>query len=42
MWEKYLQKYVNKYLGKQESTTEQISGAVQAMLGKRLSYKELT
>ena len=46
MSEKHLQRYVDEYLGRhngrQESTMDQMSGVVQAMLDKRLSYKELT
>ena len=51
MSEKHLQRYVDecvgKHNGRQEPTTppptmSQISGVVQGMLGKRLSYKELT
>ena len=43
---KHLQRYVDEYAGRhngrQEPTMSQISGVVQGMLGKRLSYKELT
>ena len=47
MSEKHLQRYVDecvgRHNGRQEPTTmSQISGVVQGMLGKRLSYKELT
>ena len=46
MSEKHLQRYVDEYVGRhngrQEPTMSQISGVVQGMLGKRLSYKELT
>ena len=46
MSEKHLQRYVDEYVGRhnsrQEETMNQISGVVQAMLGKRLKYKELT
>ena len=46
MSEKHLQLYVNEYVGRhngrQEPTMNQISGVVKSMLGKRLSYKELT
>ena len=46
MSEKHLQRYVDEYVGRhngrQEPTMSQISGVVQAMPGKRLSYKELT
>ena len=46
MSEKHLQRYVDEYVGRhnsrQEETMEQISGVFQAMLGKRLTYKELT
>ena len=45
MSEKHLQRYVDEYAGRhnsrQEATMDQISGVVQAMLGKRLKYKEL-
>ena len=46
MSEKHLQKYIDdavqKHNGRQEPTMSQISSVVQGMLGKRLSYKELT
>ena len=46
MSEKHLQRYVDEYVGRhnsrQEETMDQISGVVQAMLGKRLKYRELT
>lgn len=46
MSEKHLQRYVDEYVGRhngrQEPTMSQISGVVQGMSGKRLSYKELT
>ena len=46
MSEKHLQRYVDEYVGRhngrQEPTMRQISGVVRSMLGKRLSYKELT
>ena len=46
MSEKHLQRYVDEYVGRhngrQEPTMSQISGVVQGVLGKRLSYKELT
>jgi len=46
MSEKHLQRYVDEYVGRhngrQELTMSQVSGVVQDMLGKRLSYKELT
>lgn len=46
MSEKHLQRYVDeavgRHNGRQEPTMSQISGVVQGMLGKRLSYKELT
>ena len=46
MSEKHLQRYVDEYVGRhngrQEPTMSQISGVVKGMLGKRLSYKELT
>lgn len=46
MSEKHLQRYVDEYVGRhnrrQEPTMNQISGAAKGMLGKRLSYKELT
>ena len=46
MSEKHLQRYVDAAVathnGRQESTMSNISDVVQGMLGKRLSYKELT
>ena len=46
MSEKHLQRYLDEYVGRhngrQEAIMKQISGIVQAMLGKRLKYKELT
>ena len=46
MSEKHLQRYIDeaveKHNGRQESTMDNVSGVVQGMLGKRLSYKELT
>ena len=46
MSEKHLQRYVDEYVGRhngrQEPTMNNISSVVKAMLGKRLSYKELT
>lgn len=46
MSEKHLQRYVDEYVGRhngrQDPTMSQISGVVQGMSGKRLSYKELT
>ena len=46
MSEKHLQRYVDAAVathnGRQESTMKNMSGVVQGMLGKRLSYKELT
>lgn len=46
MSEKHLQRYVDETVGRhnglQDPTMSQISGVVQGMLGKRLSYKELT
>ena len=46
MGKKHLQRYVDEYVGRhngrREPTMSQISGGVQGMLGKRLSYKKLT
>ena len=46
MSEKHLQRYVDEYVGRhngrQEPTMSQISGVVKGMLGKRLTYEELT
>ena len=46
MSEKHLQRYVDEAVGRhnarQESTMENISKVAKGMLGKRLSYKELT
>ena len=46
MSEKHLQRYVDAAVathnGRQEPTMSNISGVVQGMLGKKLSYKELT
>lgn len=46
MSEKHLQRYIDEYVGRhnnrEEATMRIMSNAVKSMLGKRLSYKELT